>query len=85
MDALLITIDEMWVSVSAETDFEHLQDLTDASARCQTYTREVIAAMLVHNDAGILMYLFASSSGFRGYLASSSLSSVSLLFIKSVC
>ena len=59
--SLQITIDEKWASVSDMTDLQHLQDLTDASKRCQTYTKDVIAAMLSAGDASIPNYLFTSS------------------------
>ena len=81
VNTLQITLDEKWASVSDMTDFQHLQDLTEASKPCQSYTKEVIAEMLVNDDAGILIYLFASSFAFRGYLASSCFSSISLLHI----
>ena len=42
-NTLQITLDERWASVSDMTDFQYLQDLTEASKRCQSYTKEVIA------------------------------------------
>ena len=78
---LQITLDEKWASVSDMTDFQYLQDLTEAPKRCQSYTQAIIAEMLVKDDAGALIYLFASSFAFHRYLESSCLSSASLFHI----
>ena len=54
-NTLQITLDEKWASVSDMTDFQYLQDLTEASKRCQSYTKEVIVEMLVKDDTGVLI------------------------------